>query len=232
MKDINISEDIIYIGADDKDIDLFESQYVVPNGISYNSYLIKDEKIAIMDTIDKRRTEEWLNNLEKALDGRKPDYLVVSHLEPDHAYNIEVIAKKYPEMKLIGNDRTFAFIPQFFNILDLDKRKIVVKEGDEISLGKHTLQFFMAPMVHWPEVMVSYEKLEKILFSADGFGKFGTLDTEEDWDCEARRYYFNIVRKVWSASTSSAKKSKYFRYKHDLPITWTNIKRGFRTLYK
>jgi len=194
MKDTTISNDIIYIGADDKDIDLFESQYIVPNGISYNSYLIKDEKIAIMDTIDKRRTTEWLNNLEKALNGRKPDYLVVSHLEPDHAYNIEVIAKKYPEMKLVGNERTFAFIPQFFDIPNLEERKVIVKEGEEISLGKHILQFFMAPMVHWPEVMVTYEKSEKVLFTADGFGKFGALDTEEDWDCEARRYYFNIVR--------------------------------------
>ena len=200
MKDTFISNDIIYIGADDKDIDLFESQYVVPNGISYNSYLIKDEKIAVMDTIDKRKTDEWVQNLEKALGGEKPYYLVMSHLEPDHAYNIELLARKYPDMKLIGNEKTFAFLPQFFDIPNLESRKVVVKEGDEISLGKHTLQFFMAPMVHWPEVMVEYEKTEKILFSADGFGKFGALDTEEDWDCEARRYYFNIVRKIWYSS--------------------------------
>ena len=204
MKDTFISNDIIYIGADDKDIDLFESQYVVPNGISYNSYLIKDEKIAVMDTIDKRKTDEWVQNLEKALGGEKPYYLVMSHLEPDHAYNIELLARKYPDMKLIGNEKTFAFLPQFFDIPNLDSRKVVVKEGDEISLGKHTLQFFMAPMVHWPEVMVEYEKTEKILFSADGFGKFGALDTEEDWDCEARRYYFNIVRKIWYSSASFA----------------------------
>ena len=195
MKDITISQDIIYIGADDKEIDLFESQYVVPNGISYNSYLIKDEKNVVMDTIDKRKTDEWLTNLEKALAGENPDYLVISHLEPDHAYNIEFLAKKYPAMKLIGNDKTFAFLPQFFDIPDLEQRKVVVKEGDEIKIGKHTLQFFMAPMVHWPEVMVTYEKSEKIVFSADGFGKFGVLDTEENWDCEARRYYFNIVGK-------------------------------------
>ena len=204
MKDTFISNDIIYIGADDKDIDLFESQYVVPNGISYNSYLIKDEKIAVMDTIDKRKTDEWVQNLEKALGGEKPYYLVMSHLEPDHAYNIELLARKYPDMKLIGNEKTFAFLPQFFDIPNLESRKVVVKEGDEISLGKHTLQFFMAPMVHWPEVMVEYEKTEKILFSADGFGKFGALDTEEDWDCEARRYYFNIVRKIWYSSASFA----------------------------
>lgn len=195
MKDITISKDIIYIGADDKDIDLFESQYVVPNGISYNSYVIKDEKNVIMDTIDKRKTDEWMQNLENALAGEKPDYLVISHLEPDHAYNIERLAKKYPEMKLIGNEKTFAFLPQFFEIPDLEARKMVVKEGDELAIGNHTLQFFMAPMVHWPEVMVTYEKAEKILFSADGFGKFGSLDTDEDWTCEARRYYFNIVGK-------------------------------------
>lgn len=193
IKDTTISKDIIYIGADDKTIDLFESQYVVPNGISYNSYLIKDEKIVVMDTIDKRKTDEWLNNLEKTLEGKTVDYLVVSHLEPDHAYNIELLAKKYPEMRIVGNDKTFALMPQFFDIPDLEERKVIVKEGEELNIGKHTLQFFMAPMVHWPEVMVTYEKTEKILFSADAFGKFGTLDTDEDWTCEARRYYFNIV---------------------------------------
>ena len=195
MKDITISDDIFYIGADDKDIDLFESQYVVPNGISYNSYLIKDEKNVVMDTIDKRKTNEWLENLDKALNGETVDYLVVSHLEPDHAYNIGALAEKFPDMKIIGNAKTFAFLPQFFDIKNLDERKIVVEEGTAINTGKHTLQFFMAPMVHWPEVMVTYEKTEKIIFSADGFGKFGTLDTEEDWACEARRYYFNIVGK-------------------------------------
>ena len=194
-KDITISEDIKYIGVDDHDIDLFEGQYVVPNGISYNSYIIKDEKIAIMDTVDRRKSEEWLANLEKELAGKEPDYLVVSHMEPDHSYNIGVLAEKYPNMKIIGNDKIFEFMKQFFEISNLDERKVVVKEAEEISLGKHTLQFFMAPMVHWPEVMVSYEKTEKIVFAADGFGKFGTLDTDEDWDCEARRYYFNIVGK-------------------------------------
>lgn len=204
MKDTFISDDIIYIGADDKQIDLFESQYIVPNGISYNSYLIKDEKITIMDTIDKRKTDEWIENLEKELDGNAPYYLVISHMEPDHAYNIEKIAKKYPDMKLIGNEKTFAFIPQFFDIPNLEERKVVVKEGEEINLGKHTLKFFMAPMVHWPEVMVIYEEYEKILFSADGFGKFGSLDTDEDWTCEARRYYFNIVRKIWGTCARTA----------------------------
>ena len=194
-KDITISENIKYIGVDDHDIDLFEGQYVVPNGISYNSYIIKDEKIAVMDTVDRRKSEEWLANLEKELAGKEPDYLVVSHMEPDHSYNIGVLAEKYPNMKIIGNDKIFEFMKQFFEISNLDERKIVVKEAEEISLGKHTLQFFMAPMVHWPEVMVSYEKTEKIVFAADGFGKFGTLDTDEEWDCEARRYYFNIVGK-------------------------------------
>ena len=190
-----ISNNIKYIGANDNDIDLFESQYQVPNGISYNSYLIRDDKIVIMDTIDKRKTDEWINKLTNELGDDTPDYLVVSHLEPDHAYNIELIANKYPKMKIIGNVKTFEMIPQFFNIQNLEERKVVVKEKDEINIGQHTLQFFMAPMVHWPEVMVTYEKKEKILFSADGFGKFGSLDTHEDWACEARRYYFNIVGK-------------------------------------
>ncbi len=194
MKDTTITQNILYIGADDKDIDLFESQYQVPNGVSYNSYLIMDEKIAVMDTVDARRTEEWLTNLEKALAGKTPDYLVVSHMEPDHASNIQKLVEKYPDMKVVGNAKTFPMINQFFDV-DLSQRSIVVKEGDTLSLGQHELQFFMAPMVHWPEVMVTYEKSEKILFSADGFGKFGALDTEEDWACEARRYYFNIVGK-------------------------------------
>ena len=195
MSKIEITEDIKYIGADDKTIDLFESQYIVPNGISYNSYLIKDEKNVVMDTIDRRKTDEWLINLEKELNGENLDFLVVSHMEPDHAYNIEVLSKKYPNMKIIGNSKTFAMLPQFFNIDNLEDRKIEVKEGDTINFGKHTLQFFMAPMVHWPEVMVEYDMKDKILFTADGFGKFGALDTDEDWACEARRYYFNIVGK-------------------------------------
>ena len=195
MSKVEISKDIRYIGADDKTIDLFESQYIVPNGISYNSYLIKDEKNVVMDTIDRRKTDEWLENLEKELNGEEVDYLVVSHLEPDHAYNIEVLARKYPNMKIIGNNKTFAFLPQFFNIDNLEDRKIEVKEGDEINFGKHTLKFIMAPMVHWPEVMMEYETCEKVLFTADAFGKFGALDCDEDWDCEARRYYFNIVGK-------------------------------------
>lgn len=191
---INISDAIKYIGVDDKDIDLFESQYIVPNGISYNSYVILDEKICVLDTVDKRKTDEWVANLENVLDGKIPDYLIINHLEPDHASNIQLLADKYPDMKLVGNAKTFNMLPQFFDI-DLTDRTVTVKEGDSLNLGEHILSFYMAPMVHWPEVMVTYESKEKVLFSADGFGKFGALDTDEDWACEARRYYFNICGK-------------------------------------
>lgn len=191
---INISDAIKYIGVDDKDIDLFESQYIVPNGISYNSYVILDEKICVLDTVDKRKTDEWVANLENVLDGKTPDYLIINHLEPDHASNIQLLADKYPDMKLVGNAKTFNMLPQFFDI-DLTDRTVTVKEGDSLNLGEHTLSFYMAPMVHWPEVMVTYESKEKVLFSADGFGKFGALDTDEDWACEARRYYFNVCGK-------------------------------------
>lgn len=191
---INISDAIKYIGVDDKDIDLFESQYIVPNGISYNSYVILDEKICVLDTVDKRKTDDWVANLVNVLDGKTPDYLIINHLEPDHASNIQLLADKYPDMKLVGNAKTFNMLPQFFDI-DLTDRTVTVKEGDSLNLGEHTLSFYMAPMVHWPEVMVTYESSEKVLFSADGFGKFGALDTEEDWACEARRYYFNICGK-------------------------------------
>lgn len=203
MKDINITENIKYIGVDDKELDLFENQYILKNGIAYNSYLILDEKITIMDTVDKRKTDEWLNNLEKELDGKKPDYLVISHLEPDHSGSIGSILKKYPEIKIISNEKVFSMLPQFIgedlkieNLQQyLEDKKIVVKEGETINLGKHTLQFIMAPMVHWPEVMLTYEQTEKILFSADAFGKFGTLDTDEPWIDESRRYFINIVGK-------------------------------------
>ena len=206
MKDVTITDSILYVGVDDKTIDLFESQYVVPNGISYNSYVILDEKVALMDTVDNRATEEWLANLDNALRGRSVDYLVVSHMEPDHAGNIKNLIDRYPEMKIVGNAKTFAMIPQFFDV-DIAERSVAVKEGDTLSLGKHTLQFFMAPMVHWPEVMVAYEQSEKILFSADGFGKFGALDTDEAWTCEARRYYFNIVGKYGAQVQALLKKA-------------------------
>lgn len=194
MKEVNISKDIINIGASDNNLKIFENQYVLKNGMSYNSYVIKDEKNVIMDTIDEAVTDEWLKNLDKALDGDKPDYLVVSHMEPDHAYNIGLIAEKYPEMKIVGNQFTFNILSNFFD-LDISNRKVLVKEGDVLDLGKHKLQFFMAPMVHWPEAMVSYEQTEKMLFAADAFGKFGSLDVEEDWLDEARRYYIGIVGK-------------------------------------
>ena len=197
MKDVFISDSIVYVGVDDKNIDLFESQYVVPNGVSYNSYVILDDKITIMDTVDRRGTEGWLANLKETLGDKKPYYVVVSHLEPDHAGNLKTLLDLYPDIKVIGNPKTFTMIAQFFDVDLSDDRKVVVGEGDTVNLGTHTLQFFMAPLVHWPEVMVTYESSEKILFSADGFGKFGALSlTEnEDWACEARRYYFNIVGK-------------------------------------
>ena len=215
--EVKISDSIKYIGVDDKDIDLFESQYIVENGIAYNSYLILDEKIAVMDTVDKRKTDEWYKNLETALDGKTPDYLVISHLEPDHASNIRTLAEKYPEMKLVGNVKTFNMLPQFFDF-DLEGRTVIVKEGDTLDLGSHKLTFFMAPMVHWPEVMVSYESTEKVLFSADGFGKFGALDTDEDWACEARRYYFNICGKYGVQVQNLLKKAATLDIKTICPL--------------
>ena len=191
----NITETIKYIGVDDTDIDLFESQYVVPNGVSYNSYVIFDEKIAIMDTVDPRKGSEWIENLQCALDGRKPDYLVVQHLEPDHAGNIAKVMELYPEMQVVASDKAVKMLPQFFYDTQFEGRVIGVKEGGTLSLGGRTLHFVMAPMVHWPEVMVSYDSKEKVLFSADGFGKFGALCHDEEWACEARRYYFNICGK-------------------------------------
>ena len=214
---VNISDSIKYIGTDDKTLDLFESQYIIPNGISYNSYIILDDKIAVMDTVDKRKTDEWLENLENALNGKTPDYLVIHHLEPDHASNIQLLAEKYPDMKLVGNAKIFAMMPQFFT-LDLSDRTVTVKEGDVLDLGEHKLTFIMAPMVHWPEVMVSYESTEKILFSADGFGKFGALDTDEDWACEARRYYFNIVGKYGAQVQSLLKKAATLDIKTICPL--------------
>ena len=191
----NVTEKIRYIGVDDTTIDLFESQYIVPNGISYNSYLVMDEKIAIMDTADKRKSEEWFANLEEGLEGRTPDYLVVQHMEPDHAGNIATLLAKYPELQVAASAKAIQMMPQFFEDTCFEGRTISVKEGDTLNLGEHTLQFFMAPMVHWPEVMVTYDQTDKVLFSADGFGKFGALAHEEDWACEARRYYFNICGK-------------------------------------
>lgn len=191
---MEITKDIIYIGVNDHKVDLFEGQYVVPNGMAYNSYVILDEKTAVMDTVDAHFGEEWLANLEKALGGRKPDYLVVQHMEPDHSANIAKFAEKYPEAQIVGNAKTFTMVKNFFGT-DYADRRVVVKDGESLSLGAHELTFVFAPMVHWPEVMVTYDAKDKVLFSADGFGKFGALDVEEDWACEARRYYFGIVGK-------------------------------------
>ena len=203
----NVTENIKYIGVDDTTIDLFESQYIVPNGISYNSYLIMDEKIAIMDTVDLRKGEEWFSNLEEALEGRTPDYLVVQHMEPDHSGNIAILIEKYPEMKIVASAKAIQMMPQFFEDTCFEGKTIAVKEGETLNLGAHTLQFFMAPMVHWPEVMITYDQLDKILFSADGFGKFGALAHEEEWACEARRYYFNICGKYGAQVQALLKKA-------------------------
>ena len=218
MNNITISESIKYIGVDDTTLDLFESQYIVPHGVSYNSYLILDEKIAVMDTVDARKTKEWFDNLDKELKERVPDYLIVSHLEPDHSANIELFTEKYKEAKLVLSAKAKAMLPQFFNIEGLDERCIVVKEGEELDLGNHHLKFIMAPMVHWPEVMVEYETTEKVLFSADGFGKFGALSHDEDWACEARRYYFNIVGKYGAPVQTLLKKASTLDIKMICPL--------------
>ena len=218
MNNITISESIKYIGVDDTTLDLFESQYIVPNGVSYNSYLILDEKIAVMDTVDARKTNEWFDNLDKELKERVPDYLIVSHLEPDHSANIQLFTEKYKEAKLVLSAKAKAMLPQFFNIEGLDERCIVVKEGEELDLGNHHLKFIMAPMVHWPEVMVEYETTEKVLFSADGFGKFGALSHDEDWACEARRYYFNIVGKYGVPVQTLLKKASTLDIKMICPL--------------
>lgn len=192
---MNVTNDIFYVGVNDHEIDLFEGQYDVPNGMAYNSYVIVDEKIAVMDTIDQHFGDEWLQNIAEVLGGRKPDYLVVQHMEPDHAANIQRFVEEYPDAVVVGNAKTFPMIQNFFPTLDLGDRKLVVGNNGTLELGKHTLTFVLAPMVHWPEVMVTYDSTDKVLFSADGFGKFGALDVDEEWDCEARRYYFGIVGK-------------------------------------
>lgn len=217
MNDVKISDSIVYVGASDRTIDLFESQYVVPNGMAYNSYVILDEKVTVMDTVDERVSDIWFENLDKVLDGRNVDYLVVQHMEPDHSANIQKLAEKYPDMKIVGNAKTFVMMSQFFDY-DFTSRQVVVKEGDVLELGSHTLQFVMAPMVHWPEVMVTYEKSEKVLFAADAFGKFGAMDADEDWACEARRYYFNIVGKYGVQVQALLKKAAALEIKMILPL--------------
>jgi len=214
---MKVTDSIQYIGVNDRTIDLFESQYVVENGVSYNSYLITDDKTALMDTVDKRGLDEWADNLETALDGRKLDYIIVQHMEPDHSGSLKYALEKYKDAIVVGNAKTFQFIGQFFDV-DIKDRELVVKEGDTLNLGTHELSFIMAPMVHWPEVMVTYDAADKVLFSADGFGKFGALDTDEDWACEARRYYFNIVGKYGAMVQTLLKKAATLDIEKILPL--------------
>lgn len=214
---MKISNDIAYIGVNDREIDLFEGQYVVPNGMAYNSYVILDEKIAVFDTVDKNFGTQWLKNLDEALGGKTPDYLIVQHMEPDHSANIVLFAEKYPDAKIVANDKAFVMMSQFFDF-DLGDRKMSVKNGESLSLGKHELTFVFAPMVHWPEVMMTYDSTDKVLFSADAFGKFGALDTDEDWACEARRYYFGIVGKYGAQVQAMLKKAAALDIKTICPL--------------
>lgn len=260
MSDTNISKAIQYIGVDDTTLDLFESQYIVPNGVSYNSYVILDEKTAVMDTVDARKTEEWFANLEQALAGRTVDYLIISHLEPDHSSNIKKLADKYPSATLVLSAKAKAMLPQFFDIDNLEERTLAVKEGDTLNLGEHELTFIMAPMVHWPEVMVTYDESEKVLFSADAFGTFGALsgnlfadevDFDRDWIDDARRYYINIVGKYGSMTMNLLKKASaldirmicplhgpiwrenlgYFIEKHSIWASYESEKKGALIIY-
>ncbi|MBQ7774921.1 MAG: FprA family A-type flavoprotein [Lachnospiraceae bacterium] len=233
---IQIAENIKYIGVDDTTIDLFENQYSVPEGISYNSYVILDQMVAVMDTVDKRGQKEWEEKLLETLNGRKVDFLVLHHLEPDHAGSVARLVELFPEVVLVGNAKTFAMLPQYFD-LPLEEHSLIVKEGDKLSLGEHSLTFFMAPMVHWPEVMVSYESKEKVLFSADGFGKFGALSLTENvgWACEARRYYFNIVGKYGAAVQTLLKKLEGLDVQCICPLHGPMIREGldnYVNLYK
>lgn len=214
---MKISNDIAYIGVNDREIDLFEGQYAVPNGMAYNSYVIIDEKIAVFDTVDKNFGTQWLKNLDEALGGKTPDYLIVQHMEPDHSANIVLFAEKYPDAKIVANDKAFVMMSQFFDF-DLGDRKMSVKNGESLSLGKHELTFVFAPMVHWPEVMMTYDSTDKVLFSADAFGKFGAFDTDEDWACEARRYYFGIVGKYGAQVQAVLKKAAALDIKTICPL--------------
>lgn len=225
---MEIKNNVFYIGANDEKIDLFESQYKVPNGMSYNSYLIKDEKNVVLDTIDKSVSNIWLKKLEKVIDGEEVDYLIVSHLEPDHAFNIGVLAKKYPNMKIVGNAMTFNILPKYFENIDIEKRKVLVKEGDTLQIGAHSLKFFMAPMVHWPEVMFTYEETEKILFTADAFGKFGANKEGDKWLDEARRFYIGIVGKYGPQVQTILKKVQDLNIKMICPLHGFILKDNLR----
>ena len=215
---MKIKNNVYYIGANDEKLDLFESQYKVPNGMSYNSYLIKDEKNIVLDTVDKSVTDIWLKNLKKELDGQEVDYLIISHLEPDHAYNIGILAEKYPNMKIVGNAMTFNMLPKFFENIDIEKRKVIVKDGETLQIGTHNLKFFMAPMVHWPEVMFTYDETEKILFTADAFGKFGANKEGDKWLDEARRFYIGIVGKYGPQVQAILKKVQDLNIKMICPL--------------
>ena len=215
---MKIKNNVYYIGANDEKLDLFESQYKVPNGMSYNSYLIKDEKNIVLDTVDKSVTDIWLKNLKKELDGQEVDYLIISHLEPDHAYNIGILAEKYPNMKIVGNAMTFNMLPKFFENIDIEKRKVIVKDGETLQIGNHNLKFFMAPMVHWPEVMFTYDETEKILFTADAFGKFGANKEGDKWLDEARRFYIGIVGKYGPQVQAILKKVQDLNIKMICPL--------------
>ena len=223
-----MTDSIRYVGVNDHDVDLFEGQYVVPNGMAYNSYVILDEKVAILDTVDHHKCAEFLDNLDAALAGRKPDYLIIHHIEPDHASSVQAVVERWPEVKLVGGPKTFPLLGQYFPGLDFSSA-LTVKEGDELSLGSHVLHFVSAPMVHWPEVMMSYESTEKVLFSADAFGKFGALDAEEDWDCEARRYYFNIVGKYGTQVQTVLKKAAGLDITTICPATPPRRRSSWRT---
>ena len=214
----NITQHIKYIGVDDLDLDLFEGQYIIPNGIAYNSYIIFDEKIAIIDTVDCRKSDIWWDNLNNALEGRTPDFLIVQHMEPDHSGNIAEAVKRFPNIKIVSSAKGIAMLPQFFEDIDFSNNTIVVKENDTLNLGQHTLQFITAPMVHWPEVITTYETSEKILFSADAFGKFGALSHDEEWDCEARRYYFNVCGKYGAPVQALLKKAAALDIKTICPL--------------
>ena len=213
-----ITDDIFYIGVNDHDIDLFEGQYIVPNGMAYNSYVIMDEKIAVLDTVDANFTQQWLENLKEVLSGKNPDYLIINHMEPDHSANIMNFLKEYPDTVVIGNAKTFSMLSNFFRTLDLGEKKLAVKDGETLSLGRHEFRFVFAPLVHWPEVMFTYDSADKVIFSADAFGKFGALDSDEEWDCEARRYYFGIVGKYGLQVQTVLKKLSSLEIKTICPL--------------
>ena len=226
---MKIKDSIYYVGVNDREIDLFEGQYIVPNGMAYNSYVVLDEKIAVFDTVDAKFTDEWLSNIQNVLGDKKPDYLIVQHMEPDHSANIKAFCEKYSDAKVVGNAKTFTMISNFFEDFDISEKSVAVENGGELSLGKHTLTFVFAPMVHWPEVMVTYDSFDKVLFSADAFGKFGALDTDEDWACEARRYYFGIVGKYGMQVQTLLKKAGELEIECICPLHGPILKEDLNT---